>query len=535
MLITIQKHGGKIRMRKTCPALKTTLLSCIAILMTFPFFSDARATEKKVAVLPLALYADPGKDYLRQGIKSMLASRLSGDGIQVVGDPTVAALLREGEENKGVTSPERAGELAEFVKADYAVFGSITGTGTGYSLDLSILDRTKDEHEVTNVSEALTEDQLIPKIADVVYDFRAVIAGVDIRESLGGPRQQEEESGRGLFFTRTDTPYKFQPTGRISVRTQVMSLDAADLDGDGEIEIVALGKDRLMVYKRRGETLEQKDTFEAARGEEFLKVSLGDIDRNGESEIYLVSFYGARAHYRVLVWSEKFKALSDRQVGHIHVARDQAGAHHRLIYQDSSTLRFHDGDLWLMEVSSGLTPLKKEKLPFLRKTQIYTLILCDLDRNGTPEFVGLGEPRMDGTAPIQSWDMDGRMNWETQERVGGTNHAIDLYLRGPENPPLRVAFNSRLTAMDVDGDGKKEILVADNELLIGHLDFKHYVDGRLTAYKYEGGKLLEAYKSRKVGYCITDLQFTGETLFIAAQKPQISRLSDGASRIIWFE
>ena len=522
-------------MTKTSLALKTTLPFFVAILITFSFFSDARATEKKVAILPLALYADPGKDYLRQGIKSMLASRLPGEGLQVIGDQAVAALLREGEEKAGITSRERAGELAERLNADYAVFGSITGTGTGYSLDLSILDRTKEAVEVTNVSESVTEDQLIPKISEVVYDFRAVIAGVDIRESLGGPRQQEEESGRGLFFTRTDTPSRFQPTGRISVRTQVMSLDAADLDGDGEIEIVALGKDRLMVYKRRGETLEQQDMFEAARGEEFLKLSLGDMDRNGGSEIYLVSFYGARAQYRILVWSGKFKVLSDRQPGHIHVARDQAGANHRLIYQDSSTLRFHDGDLWLMEVSSGFALSKKEKLPFLRKTQIYTLILCDLDRNGIPEFVGLGEPRMDGTAPIQSWDMDGRMNWETQEKVGGTNHAIDLYLQGPENPPTRIAFNSRLAAMDIDGDGKKEILVADNELFIGHLDFKHYVDGRLTAYKYEGGKLAEAYKSRKVGHCITDLQFTGNTLFIAAQKPQLSKLSEGSSRIIWFE
>jgi hypothetical protein len=522
-------------MKKTSPALKTTLLFFIAILITFPFFSDARETEKKVAVLPLALYADPGKDYLRQGIKSMLASRLPGEDLHLIGDRAMAPFLLEGEEKNGITSPERAAELAELLEADYAVFGSITGTGTGYSLDLSILDRTKEEARITNVSEAVTEDQLIPKMADVVYDFRALIAGVDIRKSVAAAGPTEAESRSGLFFTPSDTPYRFQPTGRISVRTQVMSVDAADLDGDGGIEIVALGKDKLMVYKRRGETLEQQDMLEAARGEQFLKVSLGDMDRNGRAEIYLVSFYGARAQYRVLEWSGKFKVLSDRQGGHIHVARDQTGENHRLIFQDSSTLRFHDGDPWLMEVSTGLTLSKKENLPFLKNAQIYTLTLCDLDRNGVPEFVGLGEPRMDGTAPIRSWDMTGRMNWETQERVGGTNNAIDLFVRGQENPPLRVAFNSRLAAMDVDGDGVKEILVADNELLIGHIDLKHYVDGRLAAYKYEGGKLVEAYKSRKVGHCITDLQFTGETLFIAAQKPQISKLSEGSSRIIWFE
>ena len=522
-------------MSKTSLSLKTTLLFFIAVLITFSSVSDARAAEKKVAVLPLALYADPGKDYLRQGIVSMLASRLPGEGLQVISGPALAPFLREGEATAGITSPKRAGELAENLDADYAVFGSITGTGTGYSLDLSILDRTGEDVQVTNVSEAVTEDQLIPKISDVVYDFRAIIAGVDIRESLARARAAEEEHRGGLFFTRTDTPLRFQPTGGIPVRTQVMSLDAADLEGDGEVEVVALGQDRLMIYKRRKESLELRDTFEASRSEQFLKMSVGDMTGNGRAEIYLVSFYGGRAQYRILEWSGKFKVLSDRRSGHIHVARDQGGKNHRLIFQDSSVLHFHDGDLWLMEASSGAALNKQERLPFLRKMQIYTLLFTDLDRNGVPEFIGLGEPRMDGTAPIRSWDMSGRMNWETQERVGGTNNAIDLFLRGPENPPLRIAFNPRLAAMDVDGDGKKEILVADNELLIGHLDFKHYVDGRLVAFKYEGGRLVEAYKSRKVGHCITDIQFTGDTLFLAAQKPQISRLSEGSSRIIWFE
>jgi hypothetical protein len=534
VLITIQKQVGKIRMTKTSLTLKTTLLSFIAVLVAFSFFSDARATEKKVAILPLALYADPGKDYLRRGIMSMLASRLPGEDLQVIGGPALTPFLREGEATAGITSPERAGELAESLDADYAVFGSITGTGAGYSLDLSILDRTGEDVQVTNVSEAVTEDQLIPKISDVVYDFRAIIAGVDIRESLAQARSAEEEQRGGLFFTSTDTPYRFQPTGRIPVRTQVMSLDAADLDGDGEIEIAAMGRGRLMVYKRRGETLEQQDTFEASRGERFLKVSLADMNQDGRAEIYLVGFHGGRAQYRILEWSGKFKVLSDRRSGHVHAAPDQSGRH-RLIFQDSSVLHIHDGDLWLMEASSGFSLNKQESLPFLRKTQIYTLILSDFSRSGVPEFVCLGEPRMDGTARIQSWNMSGQMNWETQERVGGTNNAIDLFVRGQGNPPLRVAFNPRLTTMDVDGDGKKEVLVANNELLIGHLDFMHYVDGRLVAFKYEGGRLVEGYKSRKVGYCITDIQFTGETLFISAQKPQLSRLSEGSSRIIWFE
>ena len=127
---------------------RTSALTGVVLLFTLltPFlvFTHALAADKKVAVLPLALYADPSKDYLRQGIKSMLASRLSGEGLQVLGDQALAPFLRQGEEEKGITSSDRAKELAELLKADYAIYGSVTVTGTGYSLDLSILDRTKE-------------------------------------------------------------------------------------------------------------------------------------------------------------------------------------------------------------------------------------------------------------------------------------------------------------------------------------------------------------------------------------------------------
>jgi hypothetical protein len=511
---------------------KRTFAKILPVLFLAILTSQSFAADKKVAVLPLALYADPGKAYLRQGINSMLASRLSGEGLQVLGDQAVAPFLRKGEEN-GITSPERAGELAELLKVDYAVFGSVTSTGAGFSLDLSILDREK--AKVTNVSEAVTEDQLIPKISDVVYDFRAIIAGVDIRK-FERPGAEEDQGGKGLFFKRSETAYSFQPAGSTTVRTRLMSLDAADLDGDGKTEVAAVGQDKLMLYQRMERGLEQVGLMEADTGEQYLKVSLGDMDKDGKWEIYLVSFYGGRAQYTILQWEGKFKKLVDRTSGHIFVARDQSQeGRDMLLYQDSSVLRVHDGDVWIMDLGAGGKPAKKEKLPFLKEAQIYTLSLCDLDRNGMIEVVGLGKADMDGTAPVIGWDMKGQEMYRTQQPAGGTNNAVSLTLQGPENPPTRVAFNSRLVCTDVDDDGVRELLVPMNQLLIGHLDFKHYVDGYLAAFRLEGAALVEVYKTRRIKYCITDLQVQGETLFMAAERPQISNISEGSSRILWFE
>jgi hypothetical protein len=344
---TFSKNGGKIRMAKTSLALKTMFLSFIAILITFPFFSAALGSEKKVVILPLALYADPGKAYLRQGIKSMLASRLPGEGVQVMGDQALAPFLREGEENGGITSPERAGELAELVKADYAVFGSITGTGTGYSLDLSILDRTQEQPRVTNVSEAVTEDQLISKMADVVYDFRAVVAGTDIRrQAVAAP---EAEGGTGLFSSPSKEALQFKPAGRISLRVAVMSFDMGDLDGDGNEELIVLSRESLQIFKKKELSYELKDTLKARVGEEFLKVGVADLDKDWKADICLVSFFGARAQSSILGWKEQFSKKVDFLTGHLHVARESSGLSHRLLFQGSNISHFFDGKIFMMD------------------------------------------------------------------------------------------------------------------------------------------------------------------------------------------
>jgi hypothetical protein len=80
-------NHGQTRMTKSAYSQKKVLLSFFTIFISLLSLSQAFAAEKKVVLLPLALYADPGKDYLRQGIRSMLASRLSGEGLQVVGRP----------------------------------------------------------------------------------------------------------------------------------------------------------------------------------------------------------------------------------------------------------------------------------------------------------------------------------------------------------------------------------------------------------------------------------------------------------------
>ena len=524
----------------------------------------ARSSTKTLVLFPLAIYADQSKAYLGQGIKSMLISRISGAGIEIVPDEKYTSLLSE-KEGKGITSQKRAEELARRVKADYAIFGSITTIGGGYSLDLSLLEVEKDGSKLTGISKAVDEDQLIPQLSDVAYRLRALIEGKEIpaKQTAGKPgrkiaekatvlpkpqtakgifsqiegdKKEPKATEKGLFFKPTKEYQGFKPTGKISVNMSVMAFDMGDLDGKGGVELVVLGRKKLLLYTMHGASFALKDSLNASIGEDFFKVSVGDVDNNGRAEIYLVSRYGVRARSTVFAWAEGFKRL-DRLTGHMQVVKEPVSNKSLLLFQDSKVGEFFSGKIYVMKYGEGGKLIKGEKLPELEGGQFYTLALFDLDKDGTLEWLGLGEPDLGEQSNLYVWDQEGDIIWSGKKGLGGTNNAIRLEEGGPEGdlPPM-ISFNSRFVITDIDGDGEKDILAIKNINPVKYLqNIKFYTKANLIAYRREGQGLSPAWTTRDIDWCLTDITVQGNTLFLAAQKSKILNIGKGSSQIMWFE
>ena len=526
----------------------TFLAFLLSLALSLPF--KAHSSDKMLVLFPMAMYADQSKSYLKQGIKIMLMSRLSGGGIDVISGEALEPLL-DGKEKDGVISKKRAEDIARRLKADYAVFGSITAVGDGYSLDLSLIELIKDKSRLTRVSEAADGNQFIPKMADVAYQIRAIIEGKEIpTQKMAGrvgvlpegettkglfSRSQQDKQGpmveKGLLFKPTREAQGLEPTGRISLNMSVMAFDMGDLDGDGEAELVFLDHKRLFIYSKREGTFVLRDSLKSALGEDLLKVSVGDVNNNGRAEIYLMSCYGSRARTSVYEWAGGFKRLY-RRTGHIQAVRYPGGGKSLLFFQGTKMNEFFSGRIYYMNYDQGGKLTKGEKLPKLEGIQFYTLALFDINKDGKTEFLGLGKG-----STLHAWDKQGKLLSRSGKKVGGTNNAIRVGLRDePGGLEPRIAFNSRLLVTDVDGDGNNEVLAIKNIPLIGHtVEFKVFKESVLIAYRIDGMRFIPAWTTKDINYCLTDMQAEGKTLFLAAQKGKVSDLTKGSSRIMWFD
>jgi hypothetical protein len=193
------------------------------------------------------------------------------------------------------------------------------------------------------------------------------------------------------------------------------------------------------------------------------------------------------------------------------------------------------GKIWQMGYDQGGKLARKDPLPEMKGAQFYTLTLFDYDRDGRSEYIGLGEPGLDHSAPLEVWNLEGNPVARLDEKLGGTNNYIRSGKKNPDEQPPANLVNGKIAVMDVDNDGKKEILVIANNPLIGKIDFVIYYDGSIIALKTEGSSLVQAYKSGKIKYCLTDMRVFGETLYIAAAEAELTNLEEGAGRIMWYE
>lgn len=116
------------------------LVLAFLCLLTVQAGTSAAATPEETTVIVLPFQVNAGQDleYLNEDLPELVAQRLVAKGLHVVPRSDMQMLMRK--QKVGSLDVATARDLAVLGRAGYAVYGSFTQVGDGFSIDLRVVD-----------------------------------------------------------------------------------------------------------------------------------------------------------------------------------------------------------------------------------------------------------------------------------------------------------------------------------------------------------------------------------------------------------
>ncbi|MFW6236162.1 MAG: FG-GAP-like repeat-containing protein [Desulfovibrionales bacterium] len=306
-----------------------------AVILVFFIFiaaSPASAQESKsYAVLPFDVHGPETYQHLRQGIQSMLISRLQWEGRF---NPVEKASISQAT-SESPQSSEEAQEILARLGADYLIWGSVTIVGKEASLDLQV---KPSDQSAWSSSRQTPLDALIPALEEVSSEINDKVFHRKVEQAEPEPEKKTvNQMNPAFIMNETDEAQEFslnpnfqfagsdENTGQFrsqSLPFSSLGMIAGDADNDGNNEVFILEDRRVHAYSFKGNRLESLDTYELPNTYFCLNINMMDLDRDGNAEIIVTAMQDEHMRSFMLNFKDgKFTLYADNIDMFLNVVR----------------------------------------------------------------------------------------------------------------------------------------------------------------------------------------------------------------------
>ncbi len=274
-----------------------------------------------VTVLPFTLNSSENIDYIKQGIEEMLSSRISvPDKINVTNKNVVLDEIKKSK-IKSITAND-VYNLGKKLNSDYVVWGSITKIGNSISIDGKLVDIVNSKSDIGIFTQSQTLDEVIPKINDFSQNIVQHILGTTPQSTAplvavpapipaatpqvpsGLSRESQiiakmKTGGKkGTLTSVINSEFINAPEPLINrkdfwmsqtIPTEFKGMDIGDVNGDGLNEVVAIDKNNVYIYQKKGNELKLLEKIAGKSYDNYIAVDVADINKDGKKQIFVTS------------------------------------------------------------------------------------------------------------------------------------------------------------------------------------------------------------------------------------------------------
>lgn len=486
-------------------------LICFCLLLSTPLRAAEKTAGAKVIFLPFHIQLSGNYAYLRDGLTSIFASRVSSHAaIQVIHRTAtsgkIAEYLAAGREQEAFRALEKSG-------VDFLVLGSLIRESGDLVLTVNVMDSQKGTvlHQYDRRFD--TVEKAIPVLDDLAWDVSEGVFGVARPQQVVTP-QYKKDGMSGFQTMHPDRAYKegmfagIMPgfdTGELSLletrKSQKIPLGindmaAGDLDGDGNVEFVLAAVNQLMIYRFAEEHFSKIETIPLDGYLRVHSISLADLDGNGFQEIYISANKGKEPASTVVEWDGKRSRLLEKDIPYyLQIAAPEG----RQVLLGQS-----GGDLGTEAmISAQVYVLKRgEQGRFVRGPKkelptgltIFDIAYADLDGNGEVELIALTKNNT-----LKVFDATGQLLWTDAGQYGASSNYLGTMATAARSDK-RIFIPTGLVIEDVNKDSKPDIIVCKNKMkVVKYFKRYRYFEGSsIAALSWNDGKLIPLWETKKI-------------------------------------
>lgn len=514
---------------------KVLLLFFCCLLSGAAVANAAESTQRYRIVFSTFDVASAGEySYLRDGLQSMLASRLAArDRVDVLDHSLSEKELRKiTAEDTGEGGPHSA------LNADYLITGALFSLTTGFNFQVVMYPLSPDKETLNFSVLSQNTEKLIPGVEKLAEDISVQAFGYTAASDISNKKETFGDSGfvtvhpeaaykRGLYSgTVIGVDGGLIKTSAVGVRRrstiegEMKAMVVGDINNDTEDNIVVVTESEVIIYAVAGRKIVEIAKTALPSKISVHAVNIADIDGDGNKEIYLSGTSGLDVSSLIMTWdpAKGFRTQAQYVPWYLRpvfvpekgwiVAGQRRGIDKAEFIMPGVYQLTYDGEGRLV---------KGDQIALPNSVNLFDFTYADVDGDGSYELAAI-----DSNEKLKIFNQGNQLMWVSTLKFGGSKVVLGPSVGSATDERSKTAFTTnddwdrqpvyvpgRILTADIDLDGKQEIVVVEmNSAGLGFFKrLRPYNGGSVVGLSWNGASMSEVWRTGRFGGYIAGYDF----------------------------